>query len=168
MRSDGPRNLNLHRGWWRRKLVSSPDPLSATFGIITSGFIGIGTPETDLPVRPAEVHKEWRVRTHGEESRCTAAKTDGEAQGKTIGEASLILSRLNSKDPAIRLQGVDKLPVVRALVGSRLWDDGIGHMAIARQESTGGVIVAVFLVDVFCLGVKNAFWRSHAWRISRK
>jgi hypothetical protein len=69
-------------------------------------------------------------------------------------------SRLTSKDPTVRLRQVDKLPVVKALVGSRLWDDGIGYLAIARQESKGGVIFAVFLVDVFCLGVKNAFWRA--------
>ena len=66
-------------------------------------------------------------------------------------------SRLNSTDPAIRLQNVEKLTVVQTLMGSRLWDDGIGHLTIARQESTGGVIFAVFLVDVYCLGVKNAF-----------
>ena len=69
-------------------------------------------------------------------------------------------SRLNSTDPAIRLQNVEKLTVVQTLMGSRLWDDGIGHLTIARQESTGGVIFAVFLVDVYCLGVKNAFWRT--------
>jgi hypothetical protein len=69
-------------------------------------------------------------------------------------------SRLNSKDPAIRLENVDQLTVVQTLFGSRLWEDGIGYLTIARQESTGGVIFAVFLVDVYCLGVKNAFWRA--------
>jgi hypothetical protein len=31
-------------------------------------------------------------------------------------------------------------------------------VAIARKESDGGVVYAFYLVDVFCLGVKNAFW----------
>jgi len=42
-------------------------------------------------------------------------------------------------------------------VSAELWDDGIGYAAIARQAS-GGLFFAVFLVDVYCLGVKNAFW----------
>lgn len=66
--------------------------------------------------------------------------------------------RRDSKDPTIRLQGVEKWPVVEALVGSKLWQDGIGYLVIARQEGEGRLVYGVYLVDVFCLGVKNAFW----------
>ena len=68
--------------------------------------------------------------------------------------------RRDSLDPAIRLQGAEKWPVLRALVSTRLWENGIGHMVIARQEGEGRLVFGVYLVDVFCLGVKNAFWRA--------
>src|ERR1700733_4140676 len=95
------------------------------------------------------------AKDHGARQQKRMAKQKAKRSAKRS-----LWSRLTSKDPTVRLRQVDKLPVVRALVGSRLWDDGIGYLAIARQESTGGVIFAVFLVDVFCLGVKNAFWRA--------
>lgn len=67
-------------------------------------------------------------------------------------------SRHNSKDPSVRLQGVERWPVVKSLVSSNLWKAGIGHLVIAREEGKGRLVYAVFLVDVYCLGVKNAFW----------
>lgn len=48
-------------------------------------------------------------------------------------------------------------PVVEALVPDNLWDSGIGHLILARQMPDGGVAYADYLVDVFCLGVKNVF-----------
>jgi hypothetical protein len=95
------------------------------------------------------------------------AKNHGARQQKRVAKQKVkrlakrsLWSRLNSKDPAIRLQSVEKLPVVQAFVASQLWKDGIGYLLIARQESDGGLVFAVFLVDVYCLGVKNAFWRA--------
>jgi hypothetical protein len=95
------------------------------------------------------------------------AKNHGARQQKRVAKQKAkrsvkrsLWSRLNSKDPAIRLQSVEKLPVVQAFVASQLWKDGIGYLLIARQESDGGLVFAVFLVDVYCLGVKNAFWRA--------
>ncbi|MGC8643381.1 MAG: hypothetical protein ACP5XB_26280 [Isosphaeraceae bacterium] len=67
--------------------------------------------------------------------------------------------RRDSLDPIVRLQGVEKWPAVRALVSSKLWEDGIGQMMIVRQEGEERFVFGVYLVDVFCLGVKNAFWR---------
>ena len=70
------------------------------------------------------------------------------------------LQQLNSKDPTVRLQRAEKWPIVHALVGAKLWQDGIGYLAIARQEAEGRLIFGVYLVDVYCLGVKNAFWSA--------
>ena len=39
---------------------------------------------------------------------------------------------------------------------------------IARQEPEGGLIFASFLVDVFCLGVKDTFWRAGTRRDFRE
>ncbi len=95
------------------------------------------------------------------------AKHHGAKQQKRIAkqkakraEKRFSLSQRNSKDPTIRLRQAAKWPVVQALAAVNLWDDGIGSLAIARQESEEGLVIAVFLVDVYCLGVKNAFWRA--------
>ena len=64
------------------------------------------------------------------------------------------------KDPTIRLQGAEKWPVVQSLVASEIWDEGIGYLVIMRQGPDEQLIFAAFLVDVYCLGVKNALWRT--------
>jgi hypothetical protein len=93
------------------------------------------------------------AKHHGARQQKRIAKQ----KAKRASKRSMLLRR-ESKDPTIRLQGAGKWPVVRALVGSELWDEGIGYLLIARQESEGRLIYASFLVDVYCLGVKNAFW----------
>ncbi len=65
-----------------------------------------------------------------------------------------------SVDPNVRLQSAEKWPVVGAVAAASLWKDGIGYLAIARRESEGQLVFAVFLVDTYCLGVKNAFWQA--------
>ena len=86
-------------------------------------------------------------------------KKNRQAKGQARGEA-LSLMRRTSSDPMIRLQRADKWPVVRALAGAEIWENGIGDLAIARQEAEGQLVFGVYLVDVFCLGVKNALWRA--------
>jgi hypothetical protein len=72
------------------------------------------------------------------------------------------LFRRGSKDPTLRFQGVEKWPVLESFVGSELWKDGIGYLAITRQDAGGQLVYGVYLVDVRCLGVKNAFWGEGA------
>ena len=72
------------------------------------------------------------------------------------------LFQRDSKDPTVRLRGAERWPIVQALVGSKLWKDGIGYLTMARQEGEGRIVYGVYLVDVYCLGVKNAFWSAGA------
>jgi hypothetical protein len=95
------------------------------------------------------------AKKHGARQQKKMAKQ----KAKRFAKHSLLVQR-SSNDPTIRLQRAEKWPVVQALVGAQLWAEGIGYLTIARQESEGGLIFAVFLVDVYCLGVKNAFWRA--------
>lgn len=95
------------------------------------------------------------------------AKPKGARQQKRIAkqkakrsEKRAALMRRESKDPTIRLRGAARWPVVQALVRTELWEAGIGSLVIARQESPGRVVMGCFLVDVYCLGVKDAFWRA--------
>jgi hypothetical protein len=94
-------------------------------------------------------------KTHGARQQKRLAKL----KAKRLAKRS-VLARRNSTDPTMRLERADQWPIVQALVGAQLWNDGIGYLVLVRQESQGRLVSAVFLVDVYCLGVKNAFWRA--------
>jgi hypothetical protein len=80
-------------------------------------------------------------------------------KSKRQAKRSFLFQR-SSEDPTVRLQQAEKWPVVKALVAATLWKEGIGNLLIARQDSEGRLVFAAFLVDVYCLGAKNAFWRA--------
>lgn len=43
---------------------------------------------------------------------------------------------------------------------SGIFETGIGQVAIVRYKGGGRIEIGVFLLDVFCLGVKNAFFHQ--------
>ena len=67
------------------------------------------------------------------------------------------LARLNSPDPTISLVECDTWPIIACSIPENLWENGIGQLILARRMPDGKVALAIFLVDTFCLGVKNAF-----------
>jgi hypothetical protein len=95
------------------------------------------------------------AQNHGARQQKRAAKQKAKRSEKRAKEL-----RRNSTDPTIRLATARKWPVVQAIAASNLWTGGLGSLAIARRESEGQLVFAVFLVDVYCLGVKNAFWQA--------
>ena len=52
-----------------------------------------------------------------------------------------------------------KYPIHECLVPSDLFETGIGNIVVARRLSGGQIATSAFLVDVFCLGIKNAFFK---------
>lgn len=68
------------------------------------------------------------------------------------------LTRQNSSDPTVRLQNIAKRPIVGAFVPQTMWDMGIGMVLIARGMPDGRIAWANFLVDTYCLGVKDTTW----------
>ena len=50
-----------------------------------------------------------------------------------------------------------KAPIMECLMGETLQSRGLGTVMIARRVSTGEILVSNFLVDRYCLGVKNCF-----------
>lgn len=95
------------------------------------------------------------ARSHGAKEQKRAAKQ----KARRLAKRAVLIQR-TSKDPTIRLQDAVKWPIARALLGGEIWTKGIGHALIARREPSGGLVYGVFLVDVFCLGVKSSFWRT--------
>jgi hypothetical protein len=95
------------------------------------------------------------AKSHGAKEQKRAAKQKARRQAKRA-----VLTQRASDDPTLRLQDAAKWPIVRAHLGGKIWKEGIGHALIARREPAGGLVYAVFLIDVYCLGVKSAFWRT--------
>jgi len=50
-------------------------------------------------------------------------------------------------------------PIYQCLVPRELFEAGIGEVIISRKLANGAIAASFFLVDVFCLGVKDAFFR---------
>lgn len=50
-------------------------------------------------------------------------------------------------------------PIYECWVPSELWEMGIGHIAVSRRNTLGEIAVGMYLVDVFCLGIKDCFVR---------
>ncbi len=55
-----------------------------------------------------------------------------------------------------RLAAATKYPVLNSWITEDLWTQGMGWALLSRQLPDGSVAVAVFLIDRYCLGVKDA------------
>jgi hypothetical protein len=58
---------------------------------------------------------------------------------------------------ADRLTAAAKFPVLHSWISDTVETEGIGSVVLSRELPDGRVAVATFLVDRFCLGVKDAF-----------
>ncbi len=58
---------------------------------------------------------------------------------------------------AERLAATASAPILDCLFPEGTWDTGMGQVLISRELPNGQVAFAMFLVDIYCLGVKDAF-----------
>jgi hypothetical protein len=49
-------------------------------------------------------------------------------------------------------------PIHESLVPAKLFELGLGNLVFSRSLPEGRIAMGAFLLDVFCLGVKNAFF----------
>jgi hypothetical protein len=66
------------------------------------------------------------------------------------------IARRASLGVAARLELVAAAPVLHCAHSEELWEQGIGNVLLSRELENGNVAYGVFLVDAYCLGVKNA------------
>lgn len=52
-----------------------------------------------------------------------------------------------------------KFPIYECLIPKTLFKAGIGTIVVTRQEPAGTIAISSFVVDVFCLGVKDALFK---------
>ena len=61
----------------------------------------------------------------------------------------------SSKNP---LTSYSKYPIHECLVPENLFDLGLGSIIVSRRSPSGEIGTSAFVVDVFCLGVKDALF----------
>jgi hypothetical protein len=61
---------------------------------------------------------------------------------------------------ADRVRRAAKAPLETCIVSAELFERGFGQLTVARSLPSGQVAVAFFLLDPFCLGVKDVFFRE--------
>jgi hypothetical protein len=70
-----------------------------------------------------------------------------------------------SEHDARQIGDASRAPVGTCVMSERLFDDGIGWVVLARTLLSGQVGASFFLVDAWCLGVKDAFFRVMSRRM---
>ena len=65
------------------------------------------------------------------------------------------IARRQSQGMPARLEASNRAPIMHCCYSTALWEVGIGNVLVSRQLSSGNVAFVAFLVDVYCLGVKN-------------
>ncbi|MFY9222790.1 MAG: hypothetical protein WAQ98_08985, partial [Blastocatellia bacterium] len=48
-------------------------------------------------------------------------------------------------------------PIYECLMPQDLFESGIGHIVVSRKLENENILIAMFLLDIFCLGVKDTF-----------
>jgi hypothetical protein len=72
------------------------------------------------------------------------------------------LTRVKSMGLAERFGRFESAPVLVCLITESIEDEGLGQLLISRRAASGEVAVAYFLIDRYCLGVKDAFGKIPA------
>jgi hypothetical protein len=65
------------------------------------------------------------------------------------------LARTQSVGVAERLAAADKFPVFDCWLSAEVWTHGLGYVGLSRELPGGMIAFAWFLVDRYCLGVKD-------------
>jgi len=91
-----------------------------------------------------------------------AAQRQRQLAAKAARRKAVVATKKKSEVMAASLVGrirvASKGPIVRCVMPSTLFEIGIGHIIVARALPSGLLGCAHFLVDVFCLGIKDAFY----------
>jgi hypothetical protein len=68
------------------------------------------------------------------------------------------LAAHDPRDLAVRIERSATAPILHCCTSSVLWDQGISHVLVSRALPSGNVAFVSFLVDVYCLGVKDVMF----------
>ena len=69
-----------------------------------------------------------------------------------------LTAKSQSSSQGIPTGFVSSSPIYECLMPENIFEMGIGNIIISRRKPNGNIAIGVFLVDVYCLGVKDAFF----------
>jgi hypothetical protein len=58
-----------------------------------------------------------------------------------------------------KAENYTRFPIHECLVPDGLFETGLGNVIVTRQTQQGTIAISAFVVDVYCLGVKNALFK---------
>jgi len=73
-------------------------------------------------------------------------------------EKQRALAERNPRDRAARIKRSATAPILHCCTTDALWEQGVSSVLVSRELKSGNVAFAMFLVDMYCLGVKDAFF----------
>ncbi|MEX2186069.1 MAG: hypothetical protein WD875_04710 [Pirellulales bacterium] len=85
-------------------------------------------------------------------------KRQKKAERRKAKQRKRTVARRNTENISFKLQRAAAAPVLSSRVAECLFDQGIGMVMFSRKLADGNVAYAAFLVDVYCLGVKNVLF----------
>lgn len=66
-----------------------------------------------------------------------------------------VLTQRSPRDVSVRLERSAAAPILHCCTTNVLWDQGIANVLVSRELNSGNVAFVAFLVDMYCLGVKD-------------
>ncbi len=89
--------------------------------------------------------------------KAARAERTAEAAAQTAEKAAARAAhRLKVPDGSARIA---RHPLYECRMTENLWQEGLGYVLVARELPDGRLMLGAFLVDTYCLGVKDAFVR---------
>ena len=65
------------------------------------------------------------------------------------------LAQRDPRDVAARIERAATAPILHCCTTDVLWNEGMSHVLVNRELPSGNVAFVAFLVDIYCLGVKD-------------
>jgi hypothetical protein len=69
--------------------------------------------------------------------------------------AKKALAVRDPRDLSVRIERAASAPILHCFTTSVLWEEGMSSVVVSRSLPSGNVAFAVFLLDVYCLGIKD-------------
>ncbi|MGH9836725.1 MAG: hypothetical protein ACRD9Y_27175 [Blastocatellia bacterium] len=82
------------------------------------------------------------------------AKAAAQKRSRQGGSSSLLNAAM-----ALEFELAARAPVYESYVAEEIFDQGMGYVIVSRRSGSGMIAIGTFLIDAYCLGVKDAFAR---------
>src|SRR5438046_2297230 len=96
-----------------------------------------------------------RLQVMAVDPRKRKEKLERRAAKRKAKQKSLVVQK--TSEQALRFSAAADAPFLDSGAAATLWSEGLGSVWLSRQLPDGSIAAAVFMVDRYCLGVKDAF-----------